>query len=521
LAQPKTAVEVTQADIDKLRALLDEFRGDIDSLKLKVADIDTRLKKVEATQDRAQLHAVYFIRAGSFSEQTAAYSNAYNAATPGSCPGVPASKCGPALAAGSPLTGGSLGAGDNMTANKYYSGQNQAGYGYQLLRLLLDGNLDKTTSYHIRIENRYFWDTPNAQLSSSATPGGTVNNVPNYLTSTTSLFDYPANSSVRLNYAYMQYNDPSGLFAEAGRINETNGTLGMAWADQFNGAEVGYKKGPFALRGLYAFQWPQYNSGGQTTTCTYPATSTTCGYDTQTLLGEISFAPTKQSQIGFSYVTDINDRISDWNPSVCSTTGKAPTVTNGSGQFVCPAYVAPTGAPAAPLVTGATGTFQNVLTNIAEGAVWGKYADKVANVPVLVEAEGDYRFGNNPITGASWQQPWAVWVQGKIGAYSPTAYRAYLEGGYIGAGYNSIGPHTSLVNGTSYDGQYQGNPNGYRFGYVGLHYWFSQYGRVGVVYQGYDILPGIAIPVVSPIYAGTYLTHDIGQAVFLQTWLQF
>jgi hypothetical protein len=77
------------------------------------------------------------------------------------------------------------------------------------------------------------------------------------------------------------------------------------------------------------------------------------------------------------------------------------------------------------------------------------------------------------------------------------------------------------VNGPSYDGQYQGNPNGYRFGYVGLHYWFSQFGRVGVVYQGYDVLPGIAIPVVSPIYAGTYLTHDIGQAVFLQTWLQF
>ena len=50
LANPQTAAQVTQKDIDALRALLDEFRGDIDALKIRVADIDTRLKSVETKQ---------------------------------------------------------------------------------------------------------------------------------------------------------------------------------------------------------------------------------------------------------------------------------------------------------------------------------------------------------------------------------------------------------------------------------------------------------------------------------------
>jgi len=54
-----------------LRALLDEFRGDIDALKLRVSDIDTRLKTVETAQkndeavaNRAKIGATYYVRAG-------------------------------------------------------------------------------------------------------------------------------------------------------------------------------------------------------------------------------------------------------------------------------------------------------------------------------------------------------------------------------------------------------------------------------------------------------------------------
>jgi hypothetical protein len=499
LANPVTAPQVTQKDIDTLRALLDEFRGDIDALKLKVSDIDTRLKKVEATQDRAKIGAVYFIRPGTFSEAVSAYGSV-------PCTGT---NCNAALAPNTALTGGSLGAGDNVSANKYYSGTNTTGYGYQLLRLLLDGNLDPRFSYHIRLENRYYWDTPSQQLSSGSTFGGTVSNVPNYLTSTTSAFDYPTNTTVRFNYGYMQYNDPSGVYVAGGRLNETDGTLGMLYADQFNGAEIGYSKGRIKLSGVYAYQWPSNNAGGQVCTGTV-----TCGYATQEILAQASFAPTKASLLGVAFSDDVGARVTTWNPTVCSVSGKTPV--NGN----C-AVSSATNAPLVPVAEGFTGAYSPAVINLSEGAAFGRYASTFDKVGYSLEAEGTFRFGNDPSTGTGWTSNAAYWVQGKIGAYNPTPFRAYLEGGWIAAGYNSISAHTSIVNGTSYDGQYQGNPNGYQIGYVGLNYWFSQYGRIGVIYNYYDLLHGTTYPVASAACPGCFLTHDLGQGLFLQSYLQF
>jgi hypothetical protein len=507
LANPQTAGDVSQADIDKLRALLDEFRGDIDALKLRVSDIEGRLKKVEATQsamqaqdNRAKVGLVYFIRPGSFTEEV----SAYKAAT-----GCGSNFCGVALAPNTALTGGSLGSGDNVTANKYYSGSNGTGFGYQLLRLLLDGQLDSRASYHIRLENRYYWDTPDAQLSSSSTFGGTVTNTPNYLTSTTSTFDYPTNTSIRLNYAYMQYNDPSGVYVAGGRINEADGTLGMLYADQFNGASVGYSKGGIKIEGAYAYQWPVNNAGGQV--C---STTTICNYATQQLLGQASFAPTKSTLLGVAFADDVNDRITSWNPTVCSVTGKAPVG----------GYCATSSAANAPIVAAglaATGAYQAAVTNLTEGAAFGRYASSIDGVGVSLEAEATVREGHDPFTNLGWKSNAAYWIQGKLGAYSPTPFRSYLEGGWIAAGFNSIDPHTSIINGTSYDGEFQGDPNGYQIGYAGIHYWFSTYARVGLVYQYYDLLNGTTYPVASATCPGCFLTHDLGQAVFLQTWLQF
>jgi len=506
LANPQTAGAVSQADIDKLRALLDEFRGDIDALKLRVSDIDTRLKKVETSQaamqaqaDRAKLGLVYFIRPGSFTEMVSAYS---------SNNGCGAAFCGTPLAPNTALTGGSIGSGANVNANKYYSGSNGTGYGYQLIRLLLDGALDTRVSYHLRLENRYYWDTPSQQLSSSSTFGGTVSNVPNYLTSTTSTFDYPANTTIRLNYAYMQYADPSGIYVQGGRINATDGTLGMLYADQFNGVQLGYSKNGVKVEAGYAYQWPANNAGGQI--CT---TTTICNYATQNVFGQISFQPTKQTSIGAAFVEDVNDRATLWNPSVCSVSGKAPV-----GGF-CAASA--TGPGLVSAAVGGTGAYQAVVTNLSEGAAYGRYTGAIDAVPVSLEAEGNYRFGNDPFTGTGWKANGAYWVQAKLGAYNPTPFRAYLEGGWIAAGFNSISPHTSIVNGTSYDQQFQGNPNGYQIGYAGLHYWFSRYGRVGIVYQYYDLLNGTDYPVAASSCPGCFLNHDLGQAIFLQSWLQF
>ncbi len=63
-----------------------------------------------------------------------------------------------------------------------------------------------------------------------------------------------------MNYASPQYNDPSGLNATIGRLNETDGSLGLLWADQWNGASVGYSKHGLNLRASYGFTWPEYDS---------------------------------------------------------------------------------------------------------------------------------------------------------------------------------------------------------------------------------------------------------------------
>lgn len=547
LANPQTAPQVTTGDIGALRALLDEFRGDIDALKIRVGDIDSRLKTVETNQktdeaaaNRAKFGAVYYVRAGSLSESTAAYTNAFPSGAPGcAAAGLPA--CGGALAlpAGTPLTGGNPGAnaGNQGSSNKYLAGANAEGYGYQLLRILLDGTLDTSFSYHVRLENRLYWSAPSAQLGSNAAfPGGTVATTPS-LAGIATVNGYPANTSVRLNYAYAQYNDPSGLNASIGRLNETDGTLGLLWADQWNGATLGYGKYGLNARVSYGFTWPEYDSTANNNPLTQPAPGSSCaavisgaattflskctGYATQVLSAQISDNVNKHLMLGAAYLDDINDQILDWNANVCSLTGIAPPAT-GAHAGMCQQY---TGGsyitPATANGYAAAGAFTAPYVNLAEGAIFGRYQDAVGKIPFSLEAEGSYRFGNDPNTGTNWQQPYAVWVQGKLGWYNPTPFRPYLEAGYIGAGYNSLSPHNAITNGTSYDIQYQANAAGYALAYVGLHYWFSKYGRIGVIYQASDVLNGTTIPVASGTYAGTYLTHDISNGVFLQTWLQF
>jgi S-layer homology domain len=548
LANPQTASDVSPKDIDALRALLDAFRGDIIALRLRVDDIDTRLKTVETTQkndeaaaNRARLGAVYYVRAGSLNESTAAFTNAFPTGAPG-CAAAGLSPCGGALAlpAGTPLTGGNPGAnsGNQGNSNKYLAGANTQGYGYQLLRLLLDGTLDPSLSYHIRLENRLFWSAPSAQLGSIANfPGGTVAATPS-LTGIGTVNGYPANTTVRLNYAYAQYQDAtSGLGAAVGRLNDTDGTLGLLFADQWNGASVGYNKYGLNLRASYGFTWPQYDSTANNNPLTQPTPGSACtaavsgvgttftnkcsGFQTQVLAAQASYAVNKKLTVGAAYVDDINDQILDWNTNVCSLTGTVPSAT-GAHAGACQQYTGGTFIiPTAANGYAGAGAFTAPYVNLAEGSLFGRYADQIAKIPFVLEAEGSYRFGNDPNTGTNWKQPLAVWVQGKIGWYNPTPYRPYLEAGYIGAGYNSLSPHTALTNGTSYDIQYQGNANGYALGYVGLHYWFSRYGRIGVIYQASDILNGTTIPVASGTYASTYLTHDISNGVFLQTWLQF
>jgi hypothetical protein len=559
LGSPQAA-EVTQADIDKLRALLDEFKGDIDSLKLRVSDIDDRLKKVEATQDRAKIGLIYFIRPGNFQDQVSAYT-ANGAPTPPNVVLTPSS--------GNTTTG----PGGNASQNRYITGNTGNGYGYQLLRVLLDGNIDKRTSYHIRVESVYNWDTSDAfqngglqgpstascttavvtagtgcalaSGSNGSGPGGAATLTPNFAGSS-----YPRSAGIRFNYGYLQYDDPSGLRLEAGRINETDGTLGLAWGDQFNGGLVGYVKGPVNVRAGYFFDYPALNNIAgvsntlSNTTCkggvninpitgATTVTNTTngatgangvtqpsaCGVTTQTILANFQYQVTPKFLIGAAYEDDINSVVSTWDPSVCAVAGSGQQCSTANYLSVCPTYLVP-GSPACQPY----GLYEPSIINVSVASAFGRYADPnliSKGAGIQLEGEGLIRLGNDPFTGTGWNQNLAYWLQGKLGHYNATPFTAYLEGGYANVGFNSVNSHTNLESGPFYEGQYLGNVNGYQIGYVGLHYWFSTYGRVGLVYNTYDLRSGTTLPVSSTACPGCFLTHDYGQGLFLQTYLQF
>ncbi len=523
LANPATASEVSQKDISSIRDLLDAFRGDIIALRLRVGDLDARLKAVESKQNtveakqnadeaqinRARIGLVDQIRAGSFNDQAAVYNGDGRALLP---------------SVGLTPVGGQtqVGAGGNVSAPRFYTGNNSSGYGYNLLRLLIDGTLDKATSYHIRLENVYNWDASDAfqagTLNGSSTFGGVATSSPNNTGG-----NYPRSTGIRFNYAYAQYQDPNGFLAEAGRINETDGTLGLGWADQFNGAIVGYVKGPLNIRGGYFFDYPALNQVQSTCAAgnnpaplgarVAPVTALPCGVTTQTILGTAQFNVNKQITIGGAFDDDINSVVNSWNPSVCYT---------GAAQCT-PA------ALAAACVAGSTtcapyGLYQNTVTNIEVGTAFARFANPTLlgkYSGISLEAEGLMRFGNDPFTRTTWKQNLAFWAQGKIGAYAAHRGGAYLEAGYIGAGLNSTGAHNAIVNGTNYEGQYLGNPNGYQIAYVGAHYWFSNYARIGLIYNAYDLLPGTTYPLGTATCPGCFATHDIGQGVFLNTTLSF
>jgi hypothetical protein len=461
LANPQTAPSVSPADLDKLRALLDEFRGDIDALKLKVADLDARVKKVEDTQKAQQIHVLYFLRApGTFQEDVSGYAGN-----------------GHALPTNTALTTGpSLGGGYNVGRNSLQTGSYDHGAGYQVLRVFFDGQADANVSYHFRLEQRYYFDNASNNGSSNGTRG-TSSSAPNLCSGsvgaaiTTCGGDYPGNTTLRLNYANMKY-EKDGFSATVGRYFEINDSLGLNFADYFNGVELGYAKNGVTAKAGYGFQ---------------SAAGSDAGYSSQFLFGTLGYAVTKKINIQGTYATDINPTTTLWNPS-------API----------------TGSPYG-------GLYETANHSITTGSLYGDYTP-TKNLTFAIE--GEHRFGKDPYTGANWQQNNAVWAQVQAGAFKANPYHSYVEGGFIQSGFNSLSGHTNIIGTTNYEQFYIANPLGYRVEYGGAHYWVSKNARVGLDLVHFDLIPGTDIPASTATCPGCYISHDSGTGIFLQSLFQ-
>ena len=507
LADVSQATKVNANDIAALRRLVDEYGNDIKGLQTDVAALKTQVAANTAQLQRMQVHFTYYLRPGTYNDQVSAYTGA----------GVP-------LQAGSRfVAGNSYGNGQQ----DYTSGNYTRGVGYQIVRLAISGQVDPHVSYTFRLEDKYAFDGAAAFGfgQSSVTPNLTTGGAPNVATTATGSgttatnttgappFSYPNNTTMRLNLAFVGYNDPSGFNATVGRFASQGGPLGLLWSDYFNGVQLGYAKGPFNIFGAYSFNESALSnlSGGSTTpgsTCStttvvsaggsYSSGGGTC-FSSQTLYGHLDLQATKFANVGFNYITDYNyyGGQSYYRPTTGAYTNFDPLQTFGSIDFA----------------------FKFPLFSLA--------------------LEGSHRFGNNPITGDAWNGSDGFWGYATLGKTAPVIGNNYLEAGYVNAGVNGIAPHSEVTGTLDYQQFDINDPAGYHILYAGIHHWFGAGARIGLVYQRYQLNSGVNIPFTAydlpglsaaglpvagagcSVAAPCTVRSDLGQEIWLQTVLSF
>ncbi len=290
-----TLQTVTPADLAVLQNLETEFKGelvavekDLAGVKSDVATLKTQVAAQQATLDRQKFKLYYFLRApGTFKDYVAAY----NAA-------------GLALPANTQLAGPL-----SKGAQSLKSGLSGGGTGYQVVRIRFDGVVDPKVSYSIRIEDLYY-------LSNAPGIGalGTSSDTPSFGT-------MPNNSSFRLSWANLTYKDPSGIYATVGRFSEASGDIGLAFSDQFNGAELGYAKGKLATFVGYSFNKASVSN---TTTVTNSAS--------QTLFARAQINATKKLTVGASWIDDLSffGGLTGYNPATGLLAPSNPNIAIGS-----------------------------------------------------------------------------------------------------------------------------------------------------------------------------------------------
>lgn len=452
LANAKTAPTVSPDDIATLRKLIDDNTAQLATLQKNVADLQTQTNLNTATLKRQQFHLYYSLRApGTFTDRV----EAYNTAT------------GLALPSGTAITGPSAGAGNAQALN---SGLSANGTAYQILRMVFSGDVDPKVSYAIRLEDRYYIDNA---FGSSSSDGkiGTSSVIP-------AAGSYANNGLLRINYATVKYSDPSGLYARVGRFVEGSGDIGLAYSDYFNGAEIGYGKGPIQAFGGYSF-YGAANSNIQPTT---PA----AGQSSQTVFGRASTSFGSKGEFGLNYINDMASSLGNLT-----------------------------------LVNPVTGLLKAYDTPVEIASVDAGYTFS----PLFgVKAEFLHRFGKDPTTSANFSGPNALWAQGTAGASASKSGNSYLDFGYITAGLNSTGPHTEIEGTPDYQQFFINNGNGYKIAYVGIHHYFATNAQIGLIVQGWG-LNSATLPVNYLTGAGVetpgFIKNDKGEAIFLETRLAF
>jgi hypothetical protein len=348
--------------------------------------------------------------------------------------------------------------------NSYTDGRSTHGTGYQIVRLGLTGQLDEHTSYNLRFSTTYLFDSATNPGFSSAPAANGQSIAGNSI----------AQNSLNLDYANIQYAFNPNFTLTAGRYIAKNSPIGLLWSDYFNGALLDYHRMGWTGQLGYSFN----SASAQNVNGNAPAV--TNFKPGQTFLAHVDYKFNKKFNLGANYVLDVNSNY-------------------GASAFANP-------------VTLDTVAFKPQNS----GSI---YADLKLVKKLDLQGEVARHMGKDPISGASYIQPVSFWGKAFYGNTTAGVNHNYGEAGLIIAGVNGLSQHSETYGqGDDYQQFYLQNLDGYHVFYAGAHHYISDNARVGLVYQRSALNPGVNL--LNPV-SGFRVTKDQGQALFLETVLQF
>jgi hypothetical protein len=535
IAQGKTPPANDLALINKLAASvssdLKDVNGRVDALQQQ--QVVTK-KEADASRDNLrgmQILVNVFQRPGTFDEHVSGF-NGPTALLHGAVAanGALPSGWGPA-----PLGNGLLGAtgqGTNVGQNALQTGDYTHGTNWQETRVVFTGQPSENLTYYIRLENKYIFDGPNYQ--SSTTPSACTSTTAATLAGVNACNSqgYDAgNSPVRVNQSYLMYATPGGYFAKLGRWQEDEGTassLGLgAGGNYTNGLQLGLRNKRFAGYAAYGYNdSAETNQALNNVGCPVAGnvTPTCVNQAQQLLLGMLSYDVTPRTNIGAVFDDTIGKGYALWNASagLCAPIAGAPagtaSATTLSAAVACPTNTA--------LIAGVRGAYQTATTTLDTGT-WS--LTQFIGSKMKITGEYAHRFGNDPTTGVAWQGSNAYGAQFDYASGGITRPGPLFPGhgvknsnvfelAWVAAGFNSLSPDAGPAGTTPWQAFYFSSLNGFQWSWATYQHWWSDTFRTGIVYHHFSTLPGQDQPAGSVSCPGCFIKVS-ANALFLESYL--
>jgi len=535
IAQGKTPPSNDVALINQLAA---SVSSDLKDVSTRVAALQTQQdatkKEADASRDNLrgmQLLVNVFQRPGTLEENVAGFNGPtallHGAVAAG---GALPSGWGPA-----PLGNGLLGAtgqGTNVGQNALQTGNYTHGTNWQETRIVFTGQPSENLTYYIRLENKYIFDGPNYQ--SSTTPSACTSTTAATLAGVNACSSqgYDAgNSPVRVNQSYLMYATPSGYFAKLGRWQEDEGTassLGLgAGGNYTNGLQLGLRNKRFAGYAAYGYNdSAETNQALNNTGCPVAgnATPVCVNQSQQLLLGMLSYDVTAKTNVGAVFDDTIGKGYALWNAAagLCAPVAGAPagtvSATTRNAAIACPANTA--------LIPGVRGAYQTATTTLDTGT-WS--ITQFIGAKMKITAEYAHRFGTDPTTSAAWQGSNAYGAQFDYASGGITRPGPLFPGhgvknsnvyelAWVAAGFNGLSPDSGPAGTTPWQAFYFSSLNGFQWSWATYQHWWSDTFRTGIVYHHFSTLPGQDQPAGSVSCPGCFIKAS-ANALFLETYL--